>query len=95
MNMTIRGWNECLITYVLAASSPTHPINQSTYQKGWANNGAMKNGSSYYGFQLPLGENLGGPLFFSHYSFLGLDPRGLSDAYANYETQTTNHSKYE
>lgn len=53
----------------------------------------MKNGSSFYGFQLPLGENLGGPLFFSHYSFLGLDPRGLSDAYANYETQTTNHSK--
>jgi hypothetical protein len=93
MNMTVRGWNECLITYVLAASSPTHPINLSTYQKGWANNGAMKNGNSYYGFQLPLGENLGGPLFFSHYSFLGLDPRGLSDAYANYETQTTNHSK--
>ena len=93
MNMTIRGWNECLITYVLAASSPTHPINLSTYQKGWANNGSMKNGSSFYGFQLPLGENLGGPLFFSHYSFLGLDPRGLSDAYANYETQTTNHSK--
>ena len=93
MNMTVRGWNECLITYVLAASSPTHPIDLATYQKGWASNGAMKNGNSYYGFQLPLGESLGGPLFFSHYSFLGLDPRGLSDAYANYETQTTNHSK--
>lgn len=42
MNITIRGWNECLITYVLAASSPTHPINLATYQKGWANNGSMK-----------------------------------------------------
>lgn len=93
MNMTIRGWNECLITYVLAASSTTHPIDLSTYQKGWAGNGSMKNGNSYYGFKLPLGESFGGPLFFSHYSFLGLDPRGLSDAYANYETQTINHSK--
>jgi hypothetical protein len=93
MNMTIRGWNECLITYVLAASSPTHAIDLSTYQKGWAGNGSIKNGNSYYGFQLPLGESLGGPLFFSHYTFLGLDPRGLADAYANYETQTTNHSK--
>ncbi len=93
MNMAIRGWNECLITYVLAASSPTHAIDLSTYQKGWALNGSIKNGNSYYGFQLPLGESLGGPLFFSHYTFLGLDPRGLADAYANYETQTTNHSK--
>lgn len=93
MNMAVRGWNECLITYVLAASSPTHPIDLATYQKGWAGNGSMKNGNSYYGFKLPLGESLGGPLFFSHYSFLGLDPRGLADAYANYETQTTNHSK--
>lgn len=42
MNMTVRGWNECLITYVLAASSPTHPIDLATYQKGWASNGAMK-----------------------------------------------------
>ncbi len=93
MNMPIRGWNECLITYILAASSPTHGIDAPTYQKGWANNGSMKNGNNYYGFNLPLGESNGGPLFFSHYSFLGIDPRGLTDQFANYETQVVNHSK--
>lgn len=92
MNHKIVGWNECLITYVLAASSTTYPISKDVYDKGWANNGAIKNGNNYYGTTLPLGENLGGPLFFAHYSFLGLKPKGLSDAYANYETQTTNHS---
>src|SRR5690606_14768500 len=41
---------------------------------------------------LQLGESLGGPLFFSHYSFLGLDPRNLEDQYANYWTQNRNHT---
>jgi len=35
MNMPIRGWNECLITYVLAASSPTHGIPAEVYHEGW------------------------------------------------------------
>jgi hypothetical protein len=94
MNFPIRGWNECLITYVLAASSTTHGIPASVYTSGWANNGnnPFKNGNSYYGYPLPLGENLGGPLFFSHYSFLGINPTGLSDVFANYQTQTKNHT---
>jgi hypothetical protein len=94
MNLQIRGWNECLVTYVLAASSPTFGIPSSVYTNGFANNGnaPFKNGNSYYGYQLPLGENLGGPLFFSHYSFLGINPNGLNDVYANYLTQNKNHS---
>ncbi|TCZ72239.1 glucoamylase family protein [Flaviaesturariibacter aridisoli] len=92
MNMPIRGWNECLITYVLAASSNTHSIPRSVYDQGWAQSGGMRNGSSYYGHPLPLGPAYGGPLFFSHYSFLGLDPNGLTDAYANYTTQVVNHA---
>jgi hypothetical protein len=94
MNFPIRGWNECLITYVLAASSPTHGIPASVYTAGWAGNGSngFKNGNTYYTYQLPLGPELGGPLFFSHYSFLGINPTGLSDAYANYQTQTKNHT---
>jgi hypothetical protein len=94
MNFPIRGWNECLITYVLAASSPTHGIPSSVYTNGWAGNGnnGFKNGSTYYTYQLPLGPSLGGPLFFSHYSFLGINPVGLNDAYANYQTQTKNHT---
>ncbi len=93
MNMPIRGWNECLITYVLAASSPTHSIPKIVYDEGWAQNGGMKNGQSYYGYVLPLGPEKGGPLFFSHYSFLGINPNNLTDAYADYHTQVVNHTK--
>jgi hypothetical protein len=92
MNQQVKGWNEALITYVLAASSPAHSIPKSVYDDGWASNGGMKNGSSYYGVQLPLGPANGGPLFFAHYSFLGINPIGLIDAYANYETQNKAHS---
>ena len=93
MNMPITGWNEGLIAYVLAASSPTYPITKSVYENGWARNGAIKNGNSYYEVTLPLGEANGGPLFFAHYSFLGLDPRNLSDTYAGYWTQNQAHAK--
>ena len=92
INLKIQGWNECLITYVLAASSPTHNIPKNVYDEGWARNGAMKNGSTYYGVQLPLGSASGGPLFLSQYSFLGINPNGLTDAYANYETQNKAHA---
>jgi hypothetical protein len=92
MNLPISGYNESLIVYVLAASSPTHPIDKATYDKGWARNGAIRNGSNFYGESLPLGEDFGGPLFFAHYSFLGLDPRKLQDQYANYWEQNRQHS---
>jgi len=92
MNLPIKGWNECLITYVMAASSPTYSIPKSVYDAGWAQNGAMKNNNNYYGVQLPLGTANGGPLFFAHYSFMGINPTGLTDAYANYETQTKAHA---
>ena len=92
MNVQIKGWNECLITYVLAAASPTYSIPKTVYDAGWASNGTMVNGNTYFGFQLPLGPARGGPLFFAHYSFLGLNPTGLTDAYANYFTQNKNHT---
>lgn len=93
MNHPIRGWNEALITYVLAAASPNHAIPKQVYDEGWAQNGAMKNGATYYGVQLPLGPPNGGPLFFEHYSFLGINPNGLKDAYADYEAQTRAHAQ--
>lgn len=92
MNLRILGWNESLIIYILAASSPTHAIDKQVYDNGWARNGAMRNGNTYYGIDLPLGYQFGGPLFFAHYSFLGLDPRNLSDQYADYWKQNRNHS---
>ena len=92
MNVKIQGWNECLISYVLAASSTTHPVPAMVYTNGWATGTDFINNKSYYNYQLPLGPELGGPLFFSHYSFLGINPNGLSDTYANYTTQTKNHT---
>jgi hypothetical protein len=92
MNHEIRGWNECLITYLLAASSPTYPVPPHVYHWGWTNGRDFKNGRSYHGIELPLGPDFGGPLFFAHYSFLGLDPRGLVDAYADYWRQNVAHT---
>ncbi|HDP55483.1 MAG TPA: beta-glucosidase, partial [Bacteroidetes bacterium] len=94
MNHQIRGWDEALIAYVLAAGSPTYPISKEVYDAGWARNGAypMVNNKTFYGISLPLGNDYGGPLFYSHYSFLGLDPRNLSDQYANYWEQNVAHS---
>jgi len=92
INMQIAGWDEALIVYVLAASSPTYPITKAVYDNGWALNGGIKNGKSFYGITLPLGPDYGGPLFFAHYSFLGLDPRKLTDTYANYWQQNTAHA---
>lgn len=92
MNHKIQGYNEALITYVMAASSPTYTISSDVYDQGWANIGAIKNGKSFYGYALPLGTDYGGPLFFAHYSFLGLNPNGLSDKYGGYLEQNVNHT---
>jgi len=91
-NLKIQGYNETLITYLMAASSPTHSITADVYTMGYANNGGIRNGRSYYGYLLPLGQDYGGPLFFTQYSFLGLDPRHLKDQYADYWEQNVNQS---
>jgi len=91
-NLQVKGWNESLMVYVLAASSPTYSVDAEVYHQGWASNGSIQTGRSYYGNSLPLGPELGGPLFFAHYSFIGLDPRNLSDQYADYWQQNTSHS---
>ena len=93
INATISGWNEALVTYVLAASATTNNITKAVYDSGWARNNAMQNNNTYYTYLLPLGPALGGPLFFEQYSFLGINPNGLQDVYANYQTQTINHTK--
>jgi len=92
MNMILRGYNETLICYVLGAGSPTHTVSRDTWRYGYMNDGAIMNGSSYYGITLPMGPSYGGPLFFTHYSFLGLDPRALEDSYVNYMEQNIAHS---
>jgi hypothetical protein len=97
MNFPVEGYNECLIMYVLAAASPTHGIPAEVYHEGWARDGGIKNDPSHkqYGYHLDLRHNgaqhFGGPLFWSHYSFLGLDPRQLKDKYADYWQHNRNH----
>ena len=95
INFQIRGWDEAMITYVMAASSNVvaNTITKGVYDSGWAGNGSERNGQSFYGVHLPLGPDYGGPLFFAHYSFLGINPQNLSDAYANYWIQDTAHAK--
>ena len=85
-NHAIRGYDETLITYILAASSPTHSIEPEVYHEGWARKGEINKTINAYNFELELshngGEKYGGPLFWAHYSYLGLDPRGLRDQYS-------------
>ncbi len=97
MNFPLEGYNECLITYILAASSPTHTIPASAYHKGWARSGGIVSDKKFMGLPLVLkhngAETTGGPLFWSHYSYIGLDPHGLKDNYADYWDLNQNHAK--
>jgi len=92
INFELRGYYEAMITYILAIASPTHSIQSNLYNDAWCRNGGIVNGKQFYGYTLPVGYDYGGPLFFAHYSFLGLDPRNLQDTYANYWEQNVNHS---
>lgn len=96
MDFPLEGYNECLITYVLAASSPTHGIPAEAYHRGWARSGGIRTDVRTYGYRLSLkhngSEKYGGPLFWAHYSYLGLDPRHLEDRYANYWEENTNQT---
>lgn len=91
MDHEIHGWNECLIAYVLAAGSRRYAVAPLVYHRGFAGGRDFFNGRTYYGIELPLGPPCGGPLFFAHYSFCGLDPRGLQDRYADYWAQNVAH----
>jgi hypothetical protein len=96
MNLAVRAWDECLILYVLAAASPTFPISPAVYHKGWAREGNILTSQTPFGIELILkhnyAEEYGGPLFWSHYSFLGLDPRNLKDKYSSYWRVNRNHT---
>lgn len=92
MDFPVKGYNECLILYVLAASGEHFPVSAAVYHRGWTESNFFKNGKEFYGIKLPLGFDYGGPLFFSHYSFLGLNPKGLKDRYAGYWEQNLNHT---
>src|SRR3546814_5631828 len=93
--MRISDWSSDVCSsdlYVLAAASPTHPVSPAAYHRGWVQSLTFRNDRPCYDIGLPLGPDFGGPLFFAHYSFLGLDPRGLRDRYADYWQQNVQHT---
>ena len=107
INHRLIGWNETMITYLLAMASPSHPVPGSLYYSGWATRdsigqdyrdgwGATKegalysNGNTYCGIKLDVGVSNGGPLFFTHYSFMAVDPHLITDKYTNYYQNNRN-----
>jgi hypothetical protein len=90
MNLGIVGYNECMITYLLAIASPTHAIPADCYYEGWAANPRYVNGETYFGHKQFVGVRMGGPIFWTHYSFLGFDPRGKQDRFCNYYENSRN-----
>ena len=89
-NMKVSGWNESMITYIMAAASPTYGISKDTYVQGWARNGSMISKRKFYGYEINLARNWGGPLFWIHYSHHGINPKGLKDDYADYWQEHVN-----
>ena len=97
MNFPVGGYNEALIMYILAAASPTYSIGKEVYEKGWARDGAITQDTTYYDLKTVLDhyehdKSPVGPLFWAHYSYLGLDPKGLNDQYADYWKLNRNHA---
>ena len=106
----LTGFNETMITYLLAMASPTHAVPADLYYTGWAGQSerAIKyregwgetkdgdhyfNGNTYFGVKLDVGVGRGGPLFFTHYSFMGFDPHSLTDSWTNYFENNRNLAK--
>jgi hypothetical protein len=97
MNFPVGGYNEALIMYILAAASPTHPISKEVYDQGWARDGAITKDTTYYGLPTVLDHYESdaspvGPMFWAHYSYTGLNPKGLKDQYADYWELNRNHT---
>lgn len=97
MNFPVGGYNEALIMYILAAASPTHPISKEVYDQGWARDGAITKDTTYYGLPTILDHYESdaspvGPMFWAHYSYTGLNPKGLKDQYADYWELNYNHT---
>ena len=87
------GYDETMITYLLAIASPSFGIPTSCYYNGWCTGDSYINGDYYYGYKQWVGWAYGGPLFWTHYSFLGFDPRNKSDNYCNYYENCQNISR--
>lgn len=91
-NFALKGYYEAMIVYILGIASPTHSIPASCYFNGWASRSSFTNDGTFYGHRQWVSKDYGGPLFWSHYSFLGFDPRNASDGFCNYYRNNRNTS---
>jgi len=87
-SFSFTGYTECMVAYLLAIASPTHPIPASCYYDGWTPDW-YANGNTYYGHIQWVGP-FEMPMFWTHYSYLGFDPRNKSDSYCNYFDNSKN-----
>ena len=93
LNHEIRGWNECLIAYVLAASSPRYPIAGRSLSRRLGDAAANSSIGAVSRASSCRSGRIGAVRSFSRiFPFCGIDPRGLSDAYADYWRQNVNHT---
>ena len=93
----LTGWNEVMITYLEAIASPSHPVPPSLYYTGYTGEGtdhSYGERHTYYGIELDMNYVPGspGPLFFTHYSYMDFDPRGLRDKYTDYFVNNRNEA---
>ena len=88
----LTGFNEVMVVYLLAVASPTHSIPPELYYSGWANgetpgkaseNNEFVSNQVLFGIHLDVGAK-STPLFFTHYSYMGFDPRGIHDRFTDY-----------
>jgi len=94
LNMRLEGWLESQETYIIAISSPTHPIPVSCYHDGWIGPNASwfyYNGLEYYGHRIWAGDY--GALFVQQMPFTHVDPR-MRDNICNYFDNATNWTLY-
>ncbi|WP_197494106.1 glucoamylase family protein [Lewinella sp. 4G2] len=93
IDLDVRGFNETHIVYLLAiaAPNPDFAIPRSLYDSGWVG-GNYLNSLRFNGIPLLVGRGKGGPLFYTHYSYIAFDPREKKDAYANYFNVGRNHA---
>jgi len=73
-NLVVRGFNEAMIVYILAVASPTHSVDASLFDSGWAGNNYVSR------LDPATRSDQGGTLFMTHYSHLCL-PATISDKY--------------
>jgi hypothetical protein len=76
-NHPITGFNECQIVYILALSSPTHPIQPDCYWQGWETS-RYETERTQFGIPLVLSRGIAPPLFWTEFSYMGMDPRMIS-----------------